>query len=311
MEISDSVLRLADGTKVGVAIYGDPAGRPVMAFHGTPASRLMFRKGHAAALRYGLKLISIDRPGYGRSPPDREATLQTRTDQFVAIADALGIDRLALLAVSGGAPYATALASRLGTRVTALALVSPMGPVADYVAAGQPRLPMLQRRFFLKLSQRQWLVRPGAALSVAAFRARPTLFIRTVKSALGRADSRLIAKPDVVEALVDMTKEAVRFGAGGAVADFRIYGQPWQIDYHAITAPAVVWAGTADKVVPVPVCAYLARRIPRGQLVTVLGGAHFWILNHVDEVLSRLKFMIDTELAPPISYDHEDHRHSV
>ncbi|MDO9383766.1 MAG: alpha/beta fold hydrolase [Hyphomicrobiaceae bacterium] len=296
----DSILRLPDGTKVGLAVYGDPAGLPVLAFHGTPASRLMYRKGDAAARKLGLKLIATDRPGYGLSPIDRNGTLASRTALHVAVADTLGLDRFALVGISGGSPYAAALASRLADRVTALALVSPMGPVADYVAAGLPRLPLLQRRFFLNLSQRGWLVKPGAALGVAAFRAAPRAFAHAFKGALGGDDSRILSDPGVLDGLIEMTREALRSGAAGAVADFRIYGQPWAIDYQAISSPATIWAGTADKVVPVPVCAYLAQRIPRGRLITVPGGAHFWILEHVSEVLARVRTMTDTAQVSPV-----------
>lgn len=294
------MLRLPDGTQVGVAVYGDPAGLPVLAFHGTPASRLMYRKGDAAARKLGLKLIAADRPGYGLSPLDRNGSLASRTAMHVAIADALALDRFALVGVSGGGPYATALASRLSRRITALALVSPMGPVADYVAAGLPRLPLLQRRFFLNMSQRRWLVKPGAALGVAAFRAAPRAFAHLFKTALGGDDRRVLSDPGVLDGLIDMTEEAVRTGAGGAVADFRIFGQPWHVDYAAITAPTTVWAGTADKVVPVPVCVYLARRIPQGRLLTVPGAAHFWILEHVSEVLAQVRAMADnTDASRP------------
>lgn len=294
----DMLMRLPDGTQVGVAVYGDPAGIPVLAFHGTPASRLMYRKGDVAARKLGLKLIATDRPGYGLSPLDQNGSLASRTAMHVAIADALALDRFALLGVSGGGPYATALASRLSDRITALALVSPMGPVADYVSAGLPRLPLLQRRFFLNLSQRRWMVKPGAALGVAAFRAAPRSFARLFKTALGGDDSRVLSDPGVLDGLINMTEEAVRTGAGGAVADFRIFGQPWHLNYAAITAPATIWAGTADKVVPLPVCAYLARRIPQGRLITVPGAAHFWILEHVSEVLAQVRAMVDAVEAP-------------
>lgn len=290
---TQTLLQLPGGAKVGLAVYGDPDGFPVLAFHGTPASRLMYRKGDEAAATLGLKLIAPDRPGYGLSPLDRDATLQSRTDMHVAIADALGLDRFAVLGISGGAPYATALASRLRRRAAALALVSPMGPIADYVAAGEPDLPMLQRRFFLKLSQRGWLVRPGAALGVAAFRAAPTVCSRVFKTALGGDDGRILSDRNVRDSLIVMTEEAVRSGASGAVADFAIFGKPWNIDYAGITAPTTLWSGTADKVVPIPVCAYLARQIPHSQFITLPGAAHFWILEHAYDVLARLRAMVD------------------
>lgn len=290
------VLRVA-GHDIGVAVYGDPDGTPVLALHGTPASRLMYRRGDGPARLHRLKLYAPDRPGYGLTPAGGTASLAARTDLNVALADALGLDRFAVLGVSGGAPYAVALASRLGARVSALSLVSPMGPVADYVSQGRPPLPRLQRRFFLKLSQRQWLLKPGAALAVSAFRRAPDLFARAFKGALGGADSRLLSDRDVRAGLIAMTQEAVRSGAGGAIADFAIYGRPWGVDFNRITAPSVVYIGTADKVVPIPVAAYLAQRIPHCRLISLPGAAHFWILQHAGDVLADLRTMLDTQVA--------------
>lgn len=291
------VRRLPDGRDVALAEYGDPAGFPVLALHGTPASRLMFRRGGGPARRLGLRLIAPDRPGFGRTPPDDNPTLASRTDFHAALVDALDLQRFAILGVSGGAPYAAALASRLGPRVAALGLVSPMGPVADYAAAGEPPLPLLQRRFFLRLSQRRWLMSPGAALGVRAFRLAPRVFSKVFKTALGGSDNRLLSDNAILEDLIGMTGEAIRSGARGAVSDFAIFGRPWTVDYAGITAPATVWIGTRDRVVPIPVATYLASRLPRCRLVTVPGAGHFWVLEHAHDVLAELRSLIDRGAA--------------
>lgn len=146
----------------------------------------------------------------------------------------------------------------------------------------------------MKLSQRRWLVRPGAALGLVGFRAAPTLFARAFRSTLGAADGRVLADRQVLDMLIEMTKEAVRSGTRGAVADFAIFGQPWSIDYAAVTAPTTVWAGTADRVVPLPVCEFLAQRIPGARLNVLPGAAHFWILEHAADVLAQMQVMLDS-----------------
>jgi pimeloyl-ACP methyl ester carboxylesterase len=290
---TSQVLTLPGGRTVGLAVYGDPDGYPVLAFHGTPASRLMYRLGNAAARAHGLRLIAPDRPGYGLSSSDATPTLTARTAVNIAMADALNLDRFAVLGISGGAPFATALASRLGERVSALALVSPMGPVADYVAEGNAPLPLLQRRFYLKLSQRGRLLRPLAGLAAAVVRATPAISVRLFRTAARGEDSRILSQRDAASNLVAMTNEALRQGSDGALADFAMFGRPWGVDYAAITAPSALWIGTADGIVPVPVAIYLARRIPGCRLITLPGAAHFWIMEHTAEVLAELRAMLD------------------
>ena len=67
--------RLADGRAIGVATFGAPDGRPVVALHGMPGSRLMFAAVDAAAARQGVRIIALDRPGYGVADPHPGGTL--------------------------------------------------------------------------------------------------------------------------------------------------------------------------------------------------------------------------------------------
>lgn len=288
----NSVVTLAAGRQVGLACYGADGGFPVLAFHGTPASRLMYRKGHQMALKLGLKLIAPDRPGYGLTPLDENPSLAERTQLNMAIADALKLDRFALIGISGGGPYATALAAYAPERVTALSLVSPMGPVADYIAAGKPPLPLMQRRFFMKLSQRRRVLTNGAKIAVSAFHRAPLAMSRAFRIALGGDDRRILSDAGIRDSLIEMTEEAVKSGPAGAIADFAIFGKPWNIDFSAIAAPATVWAGTADKVVPVPVCRYLSERISNCKYREVPGAGHFWILSNIGRVLGDLREQI-------------------
>ena len=68
--VLDSALRLTDGRMLCYAVWGDPRGRPVLLFHGSPASRL-FRPD--AAVTETLVFVSsplID-PATGGPIPDR------------------------------------------------------------------------------------------------------------------------------------------------------------------------------------------------------------------------------------------------
>ncbi len=60
-------VRLPDGRRLGYAEFGDPAGRPILYFHGFPSSRLEAGLAHGAALRTGVRIVAPDRPGSGLS----------------------------------------------------------------------------------------------------------------------------------------------------------------------------------------------------------------------------------------------------
>jgi pimeloyl-ACP methyl ester carboxylesterase len=110
--------------------YGDPNGTPMLGFHGTPGSRFMLRLADGAAAELGIRLIAPERPGFGLSTFQKGRSLAGWARDVEAFTRALGVERFAVAGVSGGGPYAAACAAMLPDRVTAVGLVSPIGPMA-------------------------------------------------------------------------------------------------------------------------------------------------------------------------------------
>jgi pimeloyl-ACP methyl ester carboxylesterase len=75
-----------------------------------------------------IRLVLVSRPGFGTSDPDPTRTLRSFARDLDQAADALRLDRFALLGVSAGGPYAIAAAHELGDRVTTTSVVSSLAP---------------------------------------------------------------------------------------------------------------------------------------------------------------------------------------
>ena len=99
---------------------GDPDGFPVVFHNGTPCSRLLPEWWDAPARERGLRLISIDRAGYGNAPAEPDRSLRSVAESTAALMDELGVDRFAVIGVSGGGPYALACGAFLPERVVAV-----------------------------------------------------------------------------------------------------------------------------------------------------------------------------------------------
>jgi pimeloyl-ACP methyl ester carboxylesterase len=253
-------LRLRDGRRLGWTTYGAEDGLPVLAFHGAPACRLMFVPADGPAQRLGLHLIAPDRPGYGLSDAKPGRTLGGWADDVAQLMDHLGIDRAAIVAISGGGPYAVATAAQLGPRITGLALVSPLGEVgAEWAQASMTRA---QRAFFAGFPRHPRLLRRSAVVGRAAFLAAPGLAYATFRALLAEADRRVLAAPEARRVVIDMTREALCLGVEGAVSDMAIYGRPWSEDLGSIRCPSALWQGTADHIVPAEAAFDLGRRLP-------------------------------------------------
>ena len=282
------IVTLRSGRRLGVVMYGNPDGLPVLALHGAPASRLMFDVADAPARACGVRLIAFDRPGYGLSPLDYGATLKTRTEVFAELPDALGLNQFSILGVSGGGPYAVALAAHLGDRVSGLALVSPLGPVADvtYRSAPEPvSISYSHRVFFLDLPRHPWLLRANAEVAIRSFRAAPRFFASAFAHLLPKADREIVAREEVVRSMIDMTLEATCHGIQGGIADLEIYSEPWHVDYAKVTARSRLWQGSEDAIVPAHVALELGRLIPGCEITRLDGAGHFWIYDTIPDLL--------------------------
>ena len=76
----DAVVELRDGRVVEYWDGGDPDGRVMILHPGTPVTRVLGRCGHEAARSAGVRLLAVNRPGYGGStvpagPPSLRATM--------------------------------------------------------------------------------------------------------------------------------------------------------------------------------------------------------------------------------------------
>jgi pimeloyl-ACP methyl ester carboxylesterase len=120
---SDSTVTLADGRRLAHAEWGDRDGKPVFFFHGSPGSRL-FCPDEPATVAAGVRLITVDRPGVGRSDILVARTWGDLPADVVGLADALGIGRFAVVGWSYGGNYAAACAALIPSRLTAVAAVS-------------------------------------------------------------------------------------------------------------------------------------------------------------------------------------------
>ena len=111
-------------------------GPTVVVLPGCPDSRLIARSGEQAALRAGVHLVGVNRPGYGRSDPAASGHLSV-ADDLTTVADHLGVARFAVAGMSVGGPYALAAAARHPDRVAAAAAVAAPSPATEFWRVGQ------------------------------------------------------------------------------------------------------------------------------------------------------------------------------
>ncbi|HET9935745.1 MAG TPA: alpha/beta hydrolase [Methyloceanibacter sp.] len=286
-ERNSQVLRLADGRRIGFAEYGDPEGQPVLAIHGTPGSRLMFALTDATARERRLRIVAPERPGYGFSDFHFQRSLAEAASDLEQCADALGLRRFALIGVSGGGPYAVAAAAAMPRRIALLALVNPVGPIAE--CDRRIRISKAHRLIFNRLG------RSDAACTAFFWPLRrlvnsaPGLAYRVLQLRVPASDRTVLARDEVRVSLQAALREGLRPGIDGARQDLRLYCGKWQLSLRDIDVPAILWQGSDDVIVP-PGAAYdLAETLPNCRLDVIQGGGHYWIFSGFDRVLDAAR----------------------
>ena len=132
-------IAVGDGRRLAFEVVGDPAGAPVFVIHGTPGRRLSGRHPDLSRVSAaGLRLVTYDRPGYGRSTRQPGRRVVDCVSDVATIADVLDIERFAVSGGSGGGPHALAVAAGLPERVTRVACVVGGAPYTPKTSTGLP-----------------------------------------------------------------------------------------------------------------------------------------------------------------------------
>ena len=106
-------LKLKDGRLLAFEQYGTENGIPVIHQHGFGDSRLARHPDNKLTIEAGVRLITVDRPGYGESSPHPGRTFLDWVPDIEQLTNQLKIDMFGVMSHSGGSPYALALAYKL------------------------------------------------------------------------------------------------------------------------------------------------------------------------------------------------------
>jgi pimeloyl-ACP methyl ester carboxylesterase len=278
----DRTVVLGDGRTVAYAEWGDPDGRPVFLLHGMPGSRL-FCPDVAATVAAGVRLITPDRPGYGRSEPRPGRAIIDGAGELEEVATRLGIDRFGVVGWSSGGPYALASAMAARDRVAAVAVVAGDAPIAEH--------PELTADLPAEAQDRIAGVRRGDQAALVRLEARLTAAAEALLQRFGDGDDggdgdvgseADAADPDAAysalpvyrAALATMFREAFRQGTSGFRDDWIATIRPWGFRLADVDRPVDVWWGDADQLTDRRHTLALAAGIRSARLTIVEGAGH-------------------------------------
>ena len=281
-------LHLPQGRTLACLELGDPTGPAVLYFHGFPGSRLEARVAADAATRLGLRLLAVDRPGFGQSTFQARRTVGSWATDVAALADQLALRRFSIVGVSGGAPYALACAARLSDRLARVALVCPLGPLD--VAHGRAGM-LAQDRVMLALATRAAPLARGAVHMLAHWmRQDADRYVKFMMAGMVSPDRELFADPGYRALVMASTAEALRQGGTGAAWELTLIARPWDFRLEDVRMSVSLWQGLADQILPAAMARRLAAALPACTPRFLPGEGHLsLVVRHIGEVLAELR----------------------
>lgn len=274
---------------------GDPDGMPVVYLHGTPDSRLARHPDDALVTSAGVRLLAVDRPGYGgTSPLAAPASGGSFAGDLATLLDTAGIEQATLVAWSGGALDAVAAAGRpeLEGRLTSLWIVGGLVPRDAYAdtavrAAAGGRSGLIELAESLPYDELTEAVAPLLApypcdLATALDHQREQ---RTAADQSALADI-----PGAVERMAESLVEAVRLGLDGVKADLRAQVEGLDDEVlQRVPVPVHLRYGSADTVTPPVFGTWYAERLPSAELTIVDGAGHYLPFTHWPQLLASAR----------------------
>lgn len=254
---------------------GDADGFAVVFHNGTPLSRLMPEWWDAPARERGLRLLGVDRPGYGNAPAEPNRSLRSVAEATAARMDDLGVGRFAVIGASGGGPYALACGAILSDRVVAVisaAGSSGFDEALDGAGSSSEELALNREQALRPTPEgRQALARFYDPEIEQLRGADVDGFMRAVGEDPATATAEQRATAGYVLGAI---QEALRPGRDGWLDDGLTMFRPWGFELADISQPVAVWHSRDDKLVAVEHGRRLAADIPAAEPFLVDGIGH-------------------------------------
>ncbi len=263
-----------NGRQINYIDEGRPGQRAVVFLGGQATSLEAFQLTEFARTtrqELGLRVISIERNGFGESPYNGSLGYADYKNEVLAVLDHLGIDKFVIVAISGGGNYASHLAAAVPSRVISLHLA----------AAGGSTLPNRNA--------------PNCALTFAQRNTNNLFWYENPKSWWGVPGSPVLVVPGWQDTAYNDATRSFHLGGGpidpsplsheaelpcltGAVADTAL-----------ITSPAYLYWGGADTTVPTTIMDKWKAVLPNVKRSTVYPGeGHTVQYRHWDQILTDM-----------------------
>jgi pimeloyl-ACP methyl ester carboxylesterase len=279
---------LDDGRSLSWYEHGDRSGPPCVFLPGSATSGRAGAALHAAATACGIRVISPDRPGLGRSDPAPRRPLADWASDVEQLANHLALERFGLLGHSAGGAYALAVACRLSDRVTCTVVGAGSPPYSESWTRAEGVVSRMSRCYNGLAVRTPRLF--GALHLLSAPRSAKAVDRLTALAARGGSPNAEFARdyPAETRAAMEALGDGCRQGCSGPANDIATLCRPWGFDLREVTGPVEWWHGEQDTNISPRSGREITSRLP---LVTThfVDGGHYVLFAHATQAMISLR----------------------
>ena len=267
---------LSDGRNLAYNEYGDLNGFPIFGLHGLPGSRIWFEENEEVSSSIGVRLITLDRPGFGNSDQKKNRNFLDFSYDIQELAQHLKIKKYSVFGISGGGVYAAACAYKNYNSIFKCGLVSTVGEFKN----GIPPKEMAgeNRNVFILSRKFPWLLKLILNQQKALIEKRPEKYksaIMTNTKHLCKSDQLIMKKEENAEFMLIHMKEAFKKGVKSTVNEAKLFCKDWGFNVKDIKIPIEIWHGIEDTLSPIGPIEELSNKIQNCNKNFVEGKGHF------------------------------------
>ena len=281
-------IAVGEDRRIGFAEFGDPQGRAVFWLHGTPGARRQIpMEARVFAEQRSIRLIGVDRPGIGSSTPFQYENVLAFAVDMATIADTLGIDKMAVVGLSGGGPYTLACAAAMPERIVAAGVLGGVAPTVGpdaigggLMALGTLAAPVIQIAggpIRLAASTLIRLIRPVA---------EPAVYLYAAISP--EADRKMLVRPEFKAMFLDDLLNGSRKQMAAPFADIVVFARDWGFRLDEVKVSVRWWHGDRDHIVPFAHGQHVVSGLPDAELHQLPGESHLAGLGRAEDILSTM-----------------------
>ena len=256
-----------DGQVWGYGLTGPHDGQFAIMHHGLVGDRRIDDAWCRLIDEAGFRFLTIERPGYGETPPRSMLQIAEWPDLLAPLLEAVGApDRFDVVGVSAGAPYAYALAARFPHRVRQVAVLSgvPFVNLPEVLACYEP-------------SHQETYASYGVQ-SDDEIKQLFTVFCEDLRN-----------RPEDELGIADALAAIMGYGCAGPAREAKLQASDWGFNQSSIQCPVHIWHSNGDDVVPFAAVERSATGLSNATLHIEPTSSHFSSLESIREMLAVLK----------------------